>query len=156
MQFKGQSNLFAGETLKDIFIMAIQTYYAHPPFIALPDLIVPVPLHWKKHSLRGFNQSAFFAQALSRTFTIPVLNGVKRSRAMTEQKQLNKQRRRHNAKNSFVISAKSKQRLHNQHVAIVDDVMTTGATVNMLAKALIKAGAASVSVWVLARTPKKN
>jgi len=156
MDFKNHGNIFSGQALATLFTQAISERYTETEEAQhFPDLIVPVPLHWKKHYSRGFNQSTFFAKALSKAFKIPLFTKVERTKAMDEQKQSNKQRRRINVKESFSIAAKDQASLSHQRVAIIDDVMTTGATVNALAKTLLRANALSVSIWVLARTPKQ-
>lgn len=149
LQFKDQGDYYAGKALADIFCRQAKQHLMqqHKP---LPDLITAVPLHWKKQQQRSFNQSAFFARHLSEQLGVPLLTQVKRILASPDQKQLTRTQRLQNIHNSFTVST----RLQHQHIAIVDDVMTTGATASALTMALKKAGAGKVSVWVLARVPK--
>ncbi|MGS2717231.1 ComF family protein [Eionea flava] len=149
-QFKDQGDYYAGKALADIFCQQVQQHLMqhHKP---LPDLITAVPLHWKKQQQRGINQSAFFAHYLSKQLNIPLFTQVKRTQASPDQKQLTRQQRLQNIQNSFAVSST----LQRQHIILVDDVMTTGATVSALTTALKKAGAGKVSVWVLARVPKQ-
>jgi ComF family protein len=149
IHFKENTDLFAGKALSDLFAKKIQDYYLqqHLPF---PDLIVPVPLHWKKQWQRGFNHSIFLADNLSRALSIPVFKDSRRTQQAPEQKALKRTARLNNIKHSFTVTSS----LDGEHVVIVDDVMTTGATVNALAKTLKQAGASYVSVWVVARTAK--
>ncbi len=115
-----------------------------------PDLITPVPSHWKKQWRRGLHPSYFIAKEIGHALSIPVYKAVKQKHYSPDQKQLNKNQRLKNLAHGFV----AERSLNGEHVAIVDDVMTTGATANAMAKALKAAGASRVSVWVLARTDK--
>jgi ComF family protein len=114
-----------------------------------PDYIVAMPLHVLRLRERGFNQSQLLAQRLARTLGIPLLpHACKRSRNTTPQSLLPWQDRGKNMRGAFTCSAD----LSGKHIAIVDDVMTTGATIEELAKTLRLKGAIKVSAWVLART----
>lgn len=114
----------------------------------MPDRIVPVPLHPARYRERGFNQSIEIARILKRELKVPLaLDCCARSRNTPHQIDLPAKERRKNMKNAFIVNG----RLDNQHIAIVDDVMTTGTTVSELARTLKKAGAARVDVWVCAR-----
>lgn len=151
IRFKEQRDFFAGKALADIFCQRIsaQMIQRHQP---MPDLITAIPLHWKKQVNRGFNQSAFFAHYLSQHMNIPLFTHVKRTESSPPQKSLDRKQRLNSMRNSFSIT----RPLNHEHIVIVDDVMTTGATVSALTIALKKAGAGKVSVWVLARVPKTN
>ena len=114
-----------------------------------PDYIIAMPLHVLRLRERGFNQSQLLAQRLARTLGIPLLpHACKRSRNTTPQSLLPWQDRGKNMRGAFTCSAD----LSGKHIAIVDDVMTTGATIEELAKTLRLQGAIKVSAWVLART----
>jgi len=114
----------------------------------LPDCILPVPLHKSRYRQRGFNQSIEIAQTLSRQLQIPLdLNSCIRARNTTQQVHLAAKQRRKNMLKAFVI----KKPLNYRHIAILDDVMTTGSTVSELAKTLKRAGVERVDVWVCAR-----
>ena len=114
------------------------------------DLIVPVPLHHVRRRARGFNQSAVLAYELGRRIKCPSRPGVlRRIRPTTTQTNLTAPQRLSNVRNAF-ISRRAKW-LAGRRVLLVDDVMTTGATVNACAKALKKGGAASVHVITVAR-----
>ena len=116
--------------------------------VELPQCIIPVPLHRSRYSERGFNQAIEIAKTLAKQLDIPVdLNSCKRHRITQHQSNLPAKQRRKNLKNAFSVV----KPLKYQHVAIVDDVMTTGTTVNELAKALKKSGVERVDVWVCAR-----
>lgn len=115
------------------------------------DCMVPVPLHPLKLKERGFNQSLFLAQELYKKLKIPLfptaLKRVKYSQGQTLQ---DKKARIENIRDSFVV--KSTQRIQNKRVLLVDDVLTTEATVQECAKILKASGAVSVTVLTLARS----
>ncbi|MGR8930769.1 MAG: double zinc ribbon domain-containing protein [Gammaproteobacteria bacterium] len=115
----------------------------------LPECLIPIPLHGRRYRERGFNQSIEIARHVSKQLAIPLeLNLCVRSRDTPHQAALTAKQRRKNIKNAFSIISP----LPYQHVAIIDDVMTTGATVDALASALKRHGGASrVDVWVCAR-----
>lgn len=116
---------------------------------ARPDCIVPMPLHSERLRERGFNQSLLLAQELGRKLGVPVLpDACQRVRNTAPQSSLTWRERGKNIRNAFTCSTE----LAGKHVAVVDDVMTTGASLNELAKALKQAGASEVSTWVVART----
>lgn len=113
------------------------------------DAIVPMPLSRGRLAERGFNQAQELARALHALTGIHILSRACRKPGETApQAALPWPRRAHNVRGAFVCDID----LGGAHVAIVDDVMTTGATVSELARVLKRAGAAEVSVWVAART----
>lgn len=115
----------------------------------LPDCLIAMPLHKQRLRERGYNQSLLLAQQLGKHFHLPVLStSCQRLRNTQTQSTLPWKERDKNLRNAFhCLPAVS-----GKHVAIVDDVMTSGSSVNELAKALLAAGAREVSVWVIART----
>lgn len=121
------------------------------PDPVLPDAILPVPLHSQRLRQRGFNQALELARPLARRFGLPLLTRCcQRTRATLAQTALSAQQRRKNLRGAFQVM----QPLPAKHIAIVDDVMTTGQTVNELAKTLRKAGAERIDVWVCARADR--
>ncbi len=115
-----------------------------------PELLIPIPLHPSRLRERGYNQSLELARPLSRQFGIPLqYNLCTRIRATPHQLSLKKQDRARNVKGGFRVSGK----LNARHVALIDDVITTGATVSELARLLKKNGVERVDVWAVARTP---
>tara|TARA_R110001592_G_scaffold363393_1_gene687268 strand:- start:115071 stop:115802 length:732 start_codon:yes stop_codon:yes gene_type:complete len=118
------------------------------------DVLIPVPLHWRRLLRRGFNQSELLCQQLRscspaiRTAQLD-RRSVKRTRATRAQSGISAAQRSTNLKGAFTAS----KRYDNLRVAIVDDVFTTGATAAELAGTLRGAGADHVEVWCLARTP---
>lgn len=114
------------------------------PFSEL-DCIIPVPLHPKKLKRRGYNQSAFFAEGLSQVLKIPVLeNGIKRQKDTETQTNKSRYSRWENVKDVFAVE--NKEQLAGKNVLIVDDIITTGATMEACIHALNAAGVKSVSV----------
>jgi ComF family protein len=115
------------------------------------DLILPVPLHWRRRWQRGFNQADVVASELARTFAIATRPRTLRRRLATSAQQtLTAAQRKRNLRNAFVLTAD----VAGQRIALVDDVVTTGSTASEIARLLLAAGAASVEVWCLARTPR--
>lgn len=149
--FKHKGHEHIGRALADLLCESVKTYF-EKNFSLFPDRIIAVPLHWRRQWQRGFNQAETFASALRDQLGIKELTKVKRLNNTDSQKGLNREQRLKNLRGSFsVIEA-----LGGKNIAIIDDVMTTGATVNTLAKALKHAGAVQVCVIALARTPKSQ
>ena len=116
-----------------------------------PDCLVALPLHPSRLRERGFNQSLLLARRISQRLDIPLLpDACERVRNTPPQSGLPWKERDKNMRQAF--ACKPGTDLQGRHVAIVDDVMTTGASIGELARALKQAGAAEVSAWVIART----
>ena len=146
-QFKYQRQHSYGRVLADLLAEQILEAYEEQ---AMPDLVVATPMHWLRRLKRGFNHSEQLASHLSQRLGIPVYRDIRRVRNSKPQQTLNAELRRHNLKSVF----RARQLLDGQRIAVVDDVVTTGATANELSRTLLKAGAAEVHIWCLARTPK--
>ena len=116
--------------------------------IELPDVLMPVLLHSQRLKQRGFNQALEIARPIARSLGIPLdIQSCVRYKATMEQSGLPAKKRTTNIKGAFQVrSAKP-----GKHIAIVDDVMTTGSTVSELSKVLKNSGAKRVDVWVCAR-----
>ncbi|CAB1276997.1 ComF family protein [Candidatus Nitrosacidococcus tergens] len=115
----------------------------------MPECIIPVPLYPKRLRDRGFNQALEIARPIARAFNIPIdYQSVKRVRDTPPQLGLLQVDRKINLHNAFLV----KKNIQVKHVAIVDDVFTTGTTVGELAKVLYQSGVERVEVWVCART----
>ena len=116
------------------------------------ELIVPVPLHWRRLAMRRFNQSALIGYALSRAIGISCApQTLKRTRYTTPQMRLPRDQRLKNVRDAFAVAGD----VAGKTILLVDDVVTTGATVQACAVALKKAGALQVHVLALARTVKE-
>lgn len=118
-----------------------------------PDLIIPVPLHRSRLRSRGFNQAVLLGDLFSSRLSIPMLaDGLIRTRQTEPQIELSAEDRKNNVKGAF--SANRPDDLSGKSILLLDDVMTTGSTVNECAKVLKKSGAASVFVVTIARAAK--
>jgi ComF family protein len=116
----------------------------------LPDLLLAVPLHWRRLVGRGYNQALLLARDIGKRLDVPVDSAtLRRSGAGRDQIGQSASARRANLRGVFSASASLKGR----HIALIDDVMTTGATFDELARVCRKAGAARIEVWSAARTP---
>lgn len=117
--------------------------------MALPDVLLPVPLHHARLRRRGYNQALELARVLARRLDLDCDAGaVRRLRATADQIGQSASSRRRNLKGVFAVAP----RVAGRRVTLVDDVMTTGSTLAELARVCRKAGASSVEVWVAART----
>jgi ComF family protein len=114
----------------------------------LPRLLVPVPLHASRLRTRGYNQAQEVGRVLARALTIELVpRGAVRVRATEDQIGKTRAQRRRNVRGAFRIEVA----LEGAHLALLDDVMTTGATLHELARACRAAGAARVEAWSIAR-----
>jgi len=119
------------------------------------DLIVPVPLHYFRLVRRGYNQSGWLASAVGAQTGVRVDHGaVRRVRATPSQAGLNAKARHRNVRGAFAVAKRAKARIEGKSIVLVDDVMTTGATLKAATRALLNAGAVEVNVLVLARVVK--
>lgn len=120
--------------------------------LAEADAVIPVPLHWRRLWARRFNQSAALAKAVSAASGIPVVhNAVKRVKPTAHQVGLSKSERAINVQGAFRVPEVGKAFVAGRRLVLVDDVLTSGATVDACTRALLRAGAANVDVLVFAR-----
>jgi ComF family protein len=118
-----------------------------------PGLVVPVPLTSQRLRERGYNQAWELARRIARELRVPADAALlERSGGAPHQLGLPRARRVANLRGGFAVRAACRDRLAGRDVALVDDVMTTGATAREAARALLDGGARSVQVWVAART----
>ena len=148
-RFKFGGDLAAGRVLADCII---DRALIESP--TLPDLLIPVPLHTRRLRQRGYNQALELARPVAQALGIDIaVDCLHRQRDTTPQTGLDAAARRRNLAHAFTLS--EGQRLP-AHVAIFDDVMTTGSTLVECARVLRKAGVERVDVWALARAPAKR
>jgi ComF family protein len=116
------------------------------------DALVPVPLHWRRLWSRRYNQSAALAMAISTISGVPVLHeALKRVRATQQQVGLDKNERASNVQGAFKLAPDRKMDVAGRRLILIDDVLTSGSTVEVCARTLLRAGAAHVDVLVFAR-----
>lgn len=145
-QLKFHGNLSIAKLLSDYWIDFISQKYASN---SLPELIIPVPLHHARLKERGFNQALEIAKPIGKYFHIPVdTRTCIRIKNTQAQSSLIASKRKNNLKNAFGLSYP----ITAKHIAIVDDVMTTGNTVTEIAHLFKKAGVEKIDVWCCART----
>ena len=122
------------------------------------DLLVPVPLHWRRAWHRRYNQSDALARAVERQSGVKLRGELlRRVRATEQQVGLSRSQRASNVQGAFEVSADQRSEIQGRRVVLIDDVLTSGATVDACARALLRAKAAQVDVLVFARvvdTPK--
>lgn len=143
-RFKFHQDLAAGRLL----VQHMATAFAALP---RPDALLPIPLHRSRLRARGYDQALELARPLGRMLGLPVIDGaVQRRRATAPQSRLDARQRQYNLRGAFARVAGVAL---PAHVALVDDVMTTGATLHAAATVLRRAGVARVEAWVCARAP---
>ena len=134
--------------------LAQQLEQAYGEGLPKPAALIPVPLSQARLRQRGFDQTRLLADWLGKTLKCPVApHWIQRVRDTPSQQQLNAQERRHNLQQAFALGAHASIEA-GAHFAIIDDVLTTGATAETLAQLLYQAGAARVDLYCLARTPR--
>jgi ComF family protein len=120
--------------------------------LAGADILVPVPLHWRRAFSRRFNQSGALARAISRASGVPVSrDALRRVRPTEHQIGLSRTERASNVQGAFQVGAERRAEIQGRRVVLVDDVLTSGATTDACARALLRAKAATVDVLVFAR-----
>lgn len=116
------------------------------------EALVPVPLHWRRQWARRFNQSATLAGVISGLTGVPVVHGgLKRLRATPQQVGKSKTERADNVQGAFRVAMEHESDIAGRRLVLIDDVLTSGATVDACARALSRAGAGHVDVLVFAR-----
>ena len=117
------------------------------------DLVIAMPMHWRKRWERGFNQADLLARPLARRYGLPLSTCLRRKRYTQAQASLSEEQRRENLKDSFVV--RKPEGIRGKRVLLIDDVFTTGATLRAAALTLKQAGAAHVSALTLARVDRQ-
>lgn len=147
-RYKHNGQLAGGHWLAHSLADAIGKHYRHHQW-PLPDCIVPVPLHWRRLRHRGFDQGLETGKVLARRLGLPLFSAVHRQRHTDSQQALSREQRQQNLAGAFVL----RQSLAGRHVALVDDVLTTGSTATELTLLLQASGVLRVDSWAIARTP---
>ena len=143
-----QALKYNGEVVYSRVLGSLLASAARDAGVAMPDCLIPLPLHPSRFIERGFNQAAKIARFCARELSLPIDERLLcRIRATDSQVELSKAQRKKNVDNAFTVGRMCNYR----HVAIVDDVVTTAATVQSAALTLRRAGIEHVSVWAVAR-----
>lgn len=152
--FKYARDWPAGRLLSELLIAHL-SYLQQEEGLELAEALIPVPLASQRLRQRGYNQALMIAQWLGQPLQRPVLhNAVRRVRYTRTQQGLNARQRQANMLNAFQVM--QPQQVAGRHLALVDDVLTTGATCAALARTLLAAGARRVDVYCLARTGRQE
>ena len=147
-------SLAAGRVLAELWAAALRTALGDGTIAVLPNAIVPVPLHPTRLRERGYNQALELAKPLAREFGLGLAPGLlRRTRATAAQSDLDAVARRKNLRGAFEVDTNHPA---PAHVALLDDVMTTGTTLRECARTLKRAGVARVEIWALARAPHRH
>lgn len=150
-RFKHSAKWPFGHLLAELLAQALQHHFDDD--LPRPDLLLPVPLATRRLRQRGFNQAAMLARWLGNRLALPCDERLLlRTQDTSAQQDLNAQARKKNLRHAFALAPAAS--FKGRHLALVDDVLTTGATGQALARLLMDAGAARVDVYCLARTPK--
>jgi ComF family protein len=145
-QLKFNQNLIFGSVLSELLLISLLKSHSDSEW---PQVIIPVPLHVKRLAERGYNQAIELAKPLGKALGIPVdFDLCERVKKTTTQTTASARERRENLRNAFSVTKKHELR----HVAIVDDVLTTGSTAIALSKSLKKSGVEKIDVWAIAKT----
>lgn len=139
--FKFHRKLFYASAFAEVLLLA------RPILPGDVDALLPVPLHWWRKARRGYNQADELAAPLARSLGLPIIRNVRRVRSTPFQSGLDAAERARNLRHAFAVQGK----LPYQHILIVDDVITTGATLETLAAVLQQAGVQRVSALCLAK-----
>ena len=124
-------------------------FWSRFPELGVPAALVSVPLHLRRENWRGYNQATVIAKALGREIGIPVLEPISRVRATKPQWSLGKSRRAQNILGAFRVTRAGD--VFEKNLVLIDDVCTTGASIEACARELMRAGARSVCAYVFAR-----
>ncbi len=126
--------------------------HAGREILADANALVPVPLHWRRQWARRFNQSAMLAAAISAESGVPIAaTALKHVKPTAQQVGLSRSERATNVQGAFKVPEEGKAAVFGRRLVLVDDVLTSGATIDGCARTLLRAGAASVDVLVFAR-----
>jgi ComF family protein len=120
------------------------------------EAVVPVPLHWRRRLARGYNQAEAIARPLAACLGLPCVRALARRRATAAQTGLERAARRANVRHAFRTVPRRRADVAGRRVLLVDDVATTGATLDAAARSLLAAGAVAVTAVAVARTPARR
>jgi ComF family protein len=154
--FKHRRQLVQGALLGQLLARELRDHYLlcggnqQDARMLMPELILPVPLHWSRWLWRGYNQSAELGKQLAKELQVPCRTDLlRRVRRTASQQGLSREQRLHNLKDAFQLA----RPLHCERVALLDDVVTTGSTAREIAGLLLQQGVKEIHLWAVARTP---
>lgn len=143
-KLKYQHKIHYANTLSQLFINKINIIKN----FRIPQALIPIPMHSKRLSARGFNQALELGRSLASYYQLPLnYSSFIRQRHTDLQAEMSAARRQKNIQHAFLL----KKPIQYSHIAIIDDVMTTGSTVNEAARVLKKSGIKQVDIWAIAR-----
>lgn len=146
-QFKYHNGLYLNSFLSQLILNAAQQLKT-----SIPQCLIPVPMHPQRLKIRGFNQAALLAKTLARKLNRPCnLTACEKRINTAPQASLDGEHRQKNLQNAFHVTA-----IPYEHIALIDDLLTTGSTANELALNLKKMGVKQVDIWCCARAVIKN
>lgn len=149
-RFKEEGQMIYGQLLSQLLAERLRDDFSIQGF-QRPDQIIAVPIHITRRFSRGYNPAALLADSLAHELSCQFNPRLCiKTKATEKQQTLNREQRQHNLHNSFQLT----QSVQGQRIAVVDDVMTTGATARVIAQLLRDNGAVEVYIWALARTPR--
>ncbi len=151
-RFKHHHDWVLGRLLGGLLARDLQQKFSEGTPVA--DALLAMPLSLERQRERGFNQAQMLAQWLAKPLQLPILNNAAQRLPRQAQQQLSAAQRKENLQGVFQLNRSINWQ--GLHIAIVDDVVTTGATCRELAKVLLQAGVQQVDVYCLARTPKSD
>lgn len=152
-RFKHQGNAPLGRLLGQL--LERHLLHAYQDGLPRPDVLIPVPLSRRRERQRGFNQAQLLADWLAAPLGLPVdKRTLQRTQDTPAQQGLDAAARKRNLRNAFALADGTP--VEGLHLALVDDVLTTGATAESIARLLRRAGARQVDVYCLARTPRAD
>lgn len=147
-KLKYQKKIHYANIIAQLFIQKIK----HLNDFQLPQAIIPMPMHYKRFKQRGFNQALELSRLFASHYQLPLnYSSLIRHRHTELQAGMNAIKRQKNVRHAFSMT----RPVQYEHIALIDDVMTTGSTVNEAAKILKKNGIKQVDVWIMAR-PEYN
>lgn len=151
-RLKYNNQLLYAELLGLLLAGSIKQRYTEIDLQAI-DYLIPVPLHSKKQRKRGFNQAQLITNAVIQHLPIAIAKQqIIRNKITSPQEGLSRNQRALNLKNAFTVNSKDKESLKDKYVVLIDDVVTTGATINSLCQCLLEAGVKRIDVWCICRT----
>ena len=151
-QLKYSNQLLYADLLALLLADSIKQRYSQQQLQEI-DYLIPVPLHIKKHRHRGFNQAQLISQALAKHIPLKVnQHAIIRNKYTEAQEGLSRAQRATNLKRAFSLSEEAIRSLQGKYIVLIDDVVTTGATINSLCQCLLDANVKRVDVWCICRT----